>query len=43
VAGDGTVQLPPDVLGAFPPGTLFTVEREDGTVTFVVGGTQPRG
>jgi ABC-type lipoprotein export system ATPase subunit len=42
VAGDGTVQLPPDVLGAFPPGTLFTVEREDGSVTFVVGGTQPR-
>lgn len=42
VAGDGTVQLPPDVLGAFPPGTLFTVEREDGSVTFVVGGTQSR-
>ncbi|GIJ65972.1 ABC transporter ATP-binding protein [Virgisporangium ochraceum] len=42
VAGDGTVQLPPDVLGAFPPGTLFTVEREDGSVTFVVGGTQAR-
>jgi ABC-type lipoprotein export system ATPase subunit len=38
VAGDGTVQLPPDVLGAFPPGTLFTVEREDDQVTFVVGG-----
>jgi hypothetical protein len=30
------------VLGAFPLGTLFTVEREDGAVTFVVGGTQPR-
>jgi putative ABC transport system ATP-binding protein len=42
VAGDGTVQLPPEVLGAFPPGTLFTVEREDGAVTFVLGGTQPR-
>ena len=42
VAGDGTVQLPPEVLGAFPPGTLFTVEREDGEVTFVVGGTQAR-
>lgn len=42
VAGDGTVQLPPDVLGVFPPGTLFTVEREDGSVTFVVGGTQNR-
>ena len=38
VAGDGTVQLPPDVLGVFPPGTLFTVEREDDQVTFVVGG-----
>jgi hypothetical protein len=25
VAGDGTVQLPPDVLGSYPPGTLFTV------------------
>jgi putative ABC transport system ATP-binding protein len=38
VAGDGTVQLPPEVLGAFPPGTLFTVERDDDVVTFVVGG-----
>ena len=38
VAGDGTVQLPPEVLGAFPPGTLFTVERDDDQVTFVVGG-----
>ena len=27
VAGDGTVQLPPEVLGEFPPGTLFTVDR----------------
>ena len=23
VAGDGTVQLPPEVLGSYPPGTLF--------------------
>jgi putative ABC transport system ATP-binding protein len=37
VAGDGTVQLPPEVLGAFPPGTLFTVDHEDGSVTFVAG------
>jgi len=37
VAGDGTVQLPPDVLGAFPPGTLFSVERLDGTVSLVAG------
>jgi putative ABC transport system ATP-binding protein len=37
VAGDGTVQLPPDVLGAFPPGTLLAVDHEDGTVTL-----QPR-
>jgi ABC-type lipoprotein export system ATPase subunit len=37
VAGDGTVQLPPDILGEFPPGTLFTVAREDGSVTFVAG------
>jgi putative ABC transport system ATP-binding protein len=38
VAGDGTVQLPPDVLGNFPPGTLFTVQRVDGAVTFVANG-----
>jgi putative ABC transport system ATP-binding protein len=37
VAGDGTVQLPPEVLGAFPPGTLFTVDHEDGSVTLVAG------
>jgi putative ABC transport system ATP-binding protein len=35
VAGDGTVQLPPDVLGDFPPGTLFAVEPVDGAVTLV--------
>src|SRR6185312_2210341 len=39
VAGDGTVQLPPDVLGDFPPGTLFTVEHIDGAVTLVAGGS----
>jgi putative ABC transport system ATP-binding protein len=38
VAGDGTVQLPPEVLGAYPPGTLFTVDQVDGTVTLVPGG-----
>jgi hypothetical protein len=38
VAGDGTVQLPPDVLGAFPPGTLFTVDQDNGTVTLIPGG-----
>jgi putative ABC transport system ATP-binding protein len=38
VAGDGTVQLPPDVLGRFPPGTLFTVDDVDGQVTLVAGG-----
>jgi putative ABC transport system ATP-binding protein len=38
VAGDGTVQLPPEVLDEFPPGTLFTIDHaEDGTVTLIVG------
>ncbi|NUR71361.1 MAG: ATP-binding cassette domain-containing protein [Hamadaea sp.] len=38
VAGDGTVQLPPEVLEEFPPGTLFTIDHaEDGSVTLVVG------
>jgi ABC-type lipoprotein export system ATPase subunit len=32
VAGDGTVQLPPEVLGDFPPGTLFLVDHADGSV-----------
>jgi ABC-type lipoprotein export system ATPase subunit len=32
VAGDGTVQLPPEVLGEFPPGTLFIVDHDDGSV-----------
>jgi ABC-type lipoprotein export system ATPase subunit len=35
VAGDGTVQLPPEVLGDFPPGTLFTVDRVEGVVSLV--------
>jgi ABC-type lipoprotein export system ATPase subunit len=38
VAGDGTIQLPPEVLGLYPPGTLFTVDHEDGTVSLAVGG-----
>lgn len=29
VAGDGTVQLPPEILGEFPPGTLFLVDHDD--------------
>ncbi len=32
VAGDGTVQLPPDVLEKYPAGTLFTVEDADDQV-----------
>ena len=38
VAGDGTVQLPPEVLGDYPPGTLFTVDRLDGSVSLVPNG-----
>ena len=38
VAGDGSVQLPPEVLGDFPPGTLFTVDRTDGAVALVPSG-----
>ena len=41
VAGDGTVQLPPEVLGDFPPGTLFTVDRVDGSVSLVPSGEHP--
>jgi putative ABC transport system ATP-binding protein len=37
VAGDGTIQLPPEVLGDFPPGTLFAVDHSDGTVNLVAG------
>ncbi len=32
VAGDGTVQLPPETLGEFPPGTLFLVDHDEGVV-----------
>jgi putative ABC transport system ATP-binding protein len=38
VAGDGTVQLPPEVLSMYPPGTLFTVDHEDGSIQLVAGG-----
>ena len=38
VAGDGTVQLPPDVLGAFPPGTRVTSPSMCCTVKSVPGG-----
>src|SRR6185503_14930977 len=41
VAGDGTVQLPPDVLGDYPPGTLFVVDRQDGSVSLVPNGDAP--
>ena len=41
VAGDGTIQLPPEALGDFPPGTLFTVDRTGNTVSFVVSGDGP--
>jgi len=48
VAGDGTIQLPPELLGRYPPGTLFTVDHEDGTVSLIPGGAAgvvvpPRG
>lgn len=33
VAGDGTVQLPPQVLDRFPEGTLFTVVQTDDEVS----------
>ncbi len=36
IAGDGTVQLPPEILDAYPPGTLLTVEHQDGQVTMLV-------
>ncbi len=42
VASDGTVQLPPEVLGEFPPGTLFTVDRTESTVSFAINGEQRR-
>ncbi|WLS45251.1 ATP-binding cassette domain-containing protein [Micromonospora profundi] len=33
VAGDGTLQLPPETLAAFPAGTLFEVDHSDGAIT----------
>ena len=38
VAGDGTIQLPPEVLGDFPPGTLLLVDHEEGEVRLQPGG-----
>jgi putative ABC transport system ATP-binding protein len=35
VAGDGTLQLPPDVLEMLPPGTLLSVEHANGKVTLL--------
>lgn len=32
IAGDGTVQLPPELLDAYPPGTLLSVDHLDGQV-----------
>jgi len=43
VAGDGTIQLPPEVLGDFPPGTLFTVDRGDGAVSLIPSGSVDDG
>jgi ABC-type lipoprotein export system ATPase subunit len=40
VAGDGTVQLPPTMLDAYPPGTLFTVEESNGTIQFAANPAQ---
>ncbi|MGC5020232.1 ABC transporter ATP-binding protein [Micromonospora sp. DT47] len=39
VAGDGTIQLPPETVSTFPPGTLFAVEHTDRSVTLVVNAT----
>ncbi|SIN41512.1 ABC transporter ATP-binding protein [Micromonospora cremea] len=33
VAGDGTIQLPPETLAAFPAGTLFEVGHTDESIT----------
>jgi putative ABC transport system ATP-binding protein len=42
VAGDGTVQLPPEVLGEFPPGTLFLVDQAaDGSVRLLSDDDRP--
>jgi ABC-type lipoprotein export system ATPase subunit len=35
VAGDGTLQLPPEVLESLPPGTLLSVEHAGGRVTLL--------
>lgn len=42
VAGDGTIQLPPEVLGEFPPGTLLLVDHERGEVRMQPSG-RPAG
>ena len=41
VGGDGAVQLPPEVLGDFPPGTLFTVTQSGESVTLERNGEPP--
>ncbi|MGC4811015.1 ABC transporter ATP-binding protein [Micromonospora sp. DT228] len=33
VAGDGTIQLPPETFAAFPAGTLFEVDHADQSIT----------
>ncbi len=35
IAGDGTLQLPPEVLETLPPGTLLAVEHAEGKVTLI--------
>ncbi|MCW3820464.1 ATP-binding cassette domain-containing protein [Micromonospora sp. DR5-3] len=35
IAGDGTVQLPPEVLDSFRPGALLAIEHTDGRVTLI--------
>ena len=35
MAGDGTVQLPPELVREYPPGTLFAVEHTNGRVGLV--------
>ncbi len=37
VAGDGTIQLPPEVLSMYPPGTLLAVDHENGEVALIPG------
>ena len=41
VGGDGAVQLPPEVLADFPPGTLFSVTQPGETVTLERNAHQP--